>query len=92
MRQNLKQKGMKKKIINKNENEDVIPPFDFDNSKPNWFVKDYRPDSSIDIIQSERHLQVTIDDDLTEYFPDEDSVNKALRGLINIIPKLRIAR
>jgi hypothetical protein len=35
---------------------------------------------------------VVIDPDVAEYFPDHDSVNESLRGLIAIIQKRRKAK
>jgi hypothetical protein len=56
------------------QNDDMLPEYDLDSleSKPNRFAKKYN--------QTQR--TVVLDSDVAEGFPDEESVNEALRSLL----------
>lgn len=80
---------MKKSAIDINENLVEIPPFDFENSVPNKFAEQYNENAETVIFDSEKGISVVLEPDVAEYFPDSESVNTALRGLILAISKIK---
>jgi hypothetical protein len=66
---------MKREKNNNNKNNNMLPEYDFSNGVRGKYAKRYAKGSNI----------VVIDPDLYEYFPDQKSVNDALRSLVKII-------
>lgn len=56
---------------------DLLEEYDFSGGIRGKYAKQYAEDSHV----------VAIDPDVAEYFPDQDSVNEALRGLTVIIKR-----
>lgn len=83
---------MKKKIAT-----DEIPSVNFSQAVRGKHSARFRQGYSIEITQEDGTVQVqrflsdtdavVIDQDVRTYFPDAASINKALRALIEIIPK-----
>jgi len=59
--------------------DDLLPEYRFDyrNAKPNRFAPG----------RSEKLVTVALDEDVAEVFTTTESVNKALRALIEIVPR-----
>jgi hypothetical protein len=71
----------------KNDNSELeIKSFDFENSKPNRYYQNYDENNQTIIIKSDSVRTIALDLDIADYFPDSQSVNFALRSLINAIP------
>ena len=60
-----------------NKNDEMFSDYDFSKSIRGKYSKRYAEGTNI----------VMINPDLQDYFPDQKSVNEALRGLVNIIKK-----
>lgn len=60
---------------------DMLEDYDFSSGVRGRYAKRYAEGTNV----------VVIDPDVTEYFPDHDAVNEALRGLAAIIKKQRKA-
>jgi hypothetical protein len=72
-----------------NESEDFeIPLFNFENSLPNKYAKQYDEDDISIILKSNSVKTVVLDSDIADYFPDSKSVNFALRSIIKAIPAI----
>jgi len=77
----------------------MLPEYDFSGKKGvrGKYYQAYRQGHSVRIIQEDGSVTTqyfTLEDgavvlapDVRKYFPDSDSVNHALRGLIQLIPK-----
>ena len=61
---------------------DMLAQYDFSRGVRGKYAKRYAEGTNV----------VVIDPDVAEYFPDHDSVNESLRGLIAIIQKRRKAK
>ena len=61
----------------KNEVNDILAEYDFTNGVQGKYAKRYAEGTNV----------VLIEPDVAKYFPDEQSVNEALRSLIAIIEK-----
>ncbi|HHJ53746.1 MAG TPA: hypothetical protein ENJ89_11170 [Caldithrix abyssi] len=61
----------------KNEVNDILEEYDFSKGVRGKYAKRYAEGTNV----------VIIDPDVAKYFPDEQSVNDALRSLITIIEK-----
>jgi hypothetical protein len=61
---------------------DMLKEYDFSRGVRGKYAKRYAQGSNV----------VVIDPDVAEYFPDQDSVNESLRGLVAILRKRRQAR
>ncbi|MGA1871715.1 MAG: hypothetical protein ACMUJM_24570 [bacterium] len=61
-----------KKIIN---DPDMLEEYDFSNAIKGKYVKRYEEGTNV----------IVIDQDVAKFFPDHDSVNQALRSIIQII-------
>ena len=84
---------------NKNDLEDyeMKPEYDFRGGVRGKHAKAYRKGYSVTIHQADgstvvQHFKpdegaVILEPDVREYFPDSESVNKALRSLIEIAPR-----
>ena len=57
--------------------EDMLKEYDFSNGIRGKYAKEYKDGVNI----------IKLDDDVRKIFPDSESVNNALRTLINLIPK-----
>lgn len=79
------------------ENDDMLPEYDFSRGERGKHHQAYREGHTVKIYQADGTVTVqyfTLEDgavmlepDVREYFPDSESVNKALRGLIALIPE-----
>ena len=69
---------MKKNVEPQAESWEMRDEYDFDQLRPNKYARKYAEGTNI----------VVIDQDLVEYFPDNESVNAALRALVSILPKI----
>jgi hypothetical protein len=78
-----------KNIDSKRKKDLEIPPFDFENSKPNKYAKHYR-EGAVTIIHSKKST-IKLDPDVAKYFQDSESVNIALRSLISSISEIKKA-
>lgn len=84
---------------NANTEPEMLPEYDFSGKKGvrGKYYQAYRQGHSVRIIQEDGSVTTryfTLEDgavvlapDVRKYFPDSDSVNQALRGLIQLIPK-----
>lgn len=70
-----KQLRKKEMIMKKENNDDMLPEYDFSNGIRGKYSKRYAKGTNV----------VLIEPDVFEYFPDQKSVNEALRSLANII-------
>ena len=90
---------MKKTNINPDKHDDMLPEYDFSGQKPirgkyhqlrkkGYTVRIHNEDGTV----TEKHYgpMVALDMDVAAYFPDSESVNKALRGLIALIPNKQV--
>ena len=57
--------------------KDMLEEYDFSNGIRGKYAKDFKDGVNI----------IKLDEDVRKIFPDSDSVNNALRTLINLIPK-----
>jgi len=83
---------------NPNTEPDMLPEYDFSGKKGvrGKYYQAYRQGHTVRVIQedgSATSQYFTLEDgavllapDVRKYFPDSDSVNQALRGLIQLIP------
>lgn len=60
---------------------DMLEEYDFSRGVRGKYAKSYAEGTNV----------VVIDPDIAEYFPDHDSVNQSLRGLVSIIKKRQAA-
>ncbi len=83
---------------NKNsENNDMLPEYDFKGGIRGKHYKAYRKGHTVKIHKADGSTEIkyfTLEDgavmlepDVLKYFPDSESVNKALRILVTIIPE-----
>ena len=91
---------MKKENSKRVENDDVHPEYDFKSMKGGVrgkYYKAYRAGHTVKIHKAAgttivQHFKleegaVLLEPDVRKYFPDSEAVNKALRGLIALLPK-----
>jgi hypothetical protein len=79
--------------------DDMLPEYDFTGGIRGKHYRDYRQGHTVKIHQEDgsvevRHFTpdegaVMLDPDVLRYFPDSDAVNRALRGLIQLIPQMQ---
>lgn len=72
---------MKKTVAEPDPNPDDLLPeyaFDYGKAKPNRFASS----------GSRRRVAVVLDDDVAEVFATTESVNKALRAIIEVVPRV----
>ena len=84
------------------ENTEMLPEYDFRGGVRGKHYKACRKEHTVKVHKSdgtviEQHFSleegaVMLEPDVREYFTDSESVNKALRGLIEIMPKQRKVR
>ena len=84
---------------NSNVEPDMLPEYDFSGKKGvrGKYYQAYRQGHTVRVIQEDGNVitqYFTLEDgavllapDVRKYFPDSDSVNQALRGLIQLIPQ-----
>ncbi|MCX5677317.1 MAG: hypothetical protein NTX87_20225 [Planctomycetota bacterium] len=65
-----------------NRDPDMLKEYDFTRGVRGKYAKRYAQGTNV----------VVIDPDVAEYFPDHDSVNESLRGLVSIMKKRRRGR
>lgn len=96
---------MKKATSNKKEpstDNDMLPEYDFSGGVRGKHFKAYRRGHTVKIHQADGSVSihyfkpeesaVMLEPDVQEYFSDAETVNKALRTLIELIPKDRKKR
>ena len=76
---------------------DMLPEYDFSGGVRGKHYKAYREGHTVKIYQSDGTVaiqyftleegSVMLEPDVQEYFPDSEAVNRALRGLIALIPQ-----
>jgi hypothetical protein len=81
------------------DNEEMLPEYDFSGAERGKFADAYRRGHKVIIHMAdgttEEHVYpgedgtVVLEPDVRRFFPDSESVNKALRSLIDLIPKKR---
>jgi hypothetical protein len=93
-----------KKAINTPSSDDMLPEYNFDGKKGvrGKYAKAMRQGYSVRVLNKDgtvtvRHFipkesAVILDPDVEIYFPDSESVNRALRSLINLIPEKKVRR
>lgn len=79
--------------------EDMLPEYDFNCGIRGKHYQDYRAGHSVTIRRDDgstvvqnfklQEGAVMLDPEVREYFPDSETVNRALRMLISLIPKER---
>jgi hypothetical protein len=79
--------------------DDMLPEYDFASGIRGKHYKSYRDGHKVKVHKSDGTTiiqyftledgAVMLEPDVREYFPDSESVNKALRSLIAIVPKNR---
>lgn len=92
---------MKKEKISKaqkpEDDDEMLPEYDFRSGVRGKHYEAYRRGHTVTIHKTDgtidtRHFKleegaVMLEPDVREYFPDSETVNKALRGLITLLPK-----
>ena len=83
--------------LNKNLGDDMLPEYDFSQGVRGKHYQAYRKGNRVTINKEDgtkvvqnfvlEEGTIRLDPDVKEYFPDSESVNHALRTLINLIPK-----
>jgi hypothetical protein len=94
---------MKKKTI-KSQPDDILPEYDLKDKKGvrGKYAKAMRKGYSVRILNEDgtvtvqdfvpKDNTVLLDPDVKVYFPDSESVNRALRSLIDLIPEKKTRR
>ena len=59
----------------KSDPDEIDPEYDLEDSEPNPYAERYAEGSNV----------VKLDPDVARFFPDSESVNRALRALVQII-------
>lgn len=88
---------MKKKKSPKSEStEEMLPEYDFSGGVRGKHSKAYKNGHSVTVHKSDgtasvQHYKledgaVMLESDVRKYFPDSEAVNRALRGLITLLP------
>ncbi|MDJ0597522.1 MAG: hypothetical protein QNJ37_01560 [Crocosphaera sp.] len=83
--------------LNNNLEDDMLPEYDFSQGVRGKHYQAYRQGHNVTINKEDgtkvvqnfvlEENTIILDPDVKEYFPDSESVNHALRTLINLIPK-----
>jgi len=91
-----------KKKTNKPQTDDMLPEYNFEGKKrvrgkyakalqKGYSVRVMRADGTVDTRQFiPKENAVLLDPDVKAYFPDSESVNRALRSLIDLIPEKKV--
>ena len=85
--------------LNNLEDNDMLPEYDFSGGVRGKHYQAYREGHTVKIYESDGTVTVQyftleegavlLEPDVREYFPDSEAVNRALRGLIALIPEKR---
>jgi hypothetical protein len=90
---------MKKKQASKQhkETDEMLPEYDFSGGVRGKHFKAYRKGHNVTVRKKDGTLEVRhftladgavmLETDVRKYFPDSETVNKALRGLIALAPR-----
>ncbi len=91
---------MKKEKIpkaQKQQNDELLPEYDFRGGVRGKHYEAYRRGHTVTVHKNDgttnvQHFTleegaVLLEPDVREYFPDSETVNKALRGLITLLPR-----
>lgn len=90
-----------KKKTNKTQTDDMLPEYNFEGKKAvrGKYAKSLQQGYSVRVLNEDgtvtvkdlvpKEEVVLLDPDVKAYFPDSESVNHALRSLINLIPEKR---
>ena len=90
-----------KKKANKTQTDDMLPEYNFEGKKAvrGKYAKSLQQGYSVRVLNEDgtvtvkdlvpKEEAVLLDPDVKAYFPDSESVNHALRSLINLIPEKR---
>jgi hypothetical protein len=93
-----------KKKTNKSQTDDMLPEYNLEGKKGvrGKYAKAMQKGYSVRVVNEDgtvtvrdfvpKENAVLLDPDVKAYFPDSDSVNHALRSLINLIPEKRVGR
>lgn len=83
------------------EDNDMLPEYDFSGGVRGKHYQTYREGHTVKIYQADGAVTiqyftleegaVMLEPDVQAYFPDSEAVNRALRGLIALIPEKREA-
>jgi hypothetical protein len=88
-----------KKATNHSQTDDMLPEYDLDGKKAvrGKYAKAMRKGYSVRVLHEDgtvtvqhfvpQESAVILDPDVRVYFPDSESVNRALRSLIDLIPE-----
>lgn len=94
---------MKKKTI-KPQDDDMLPEYDLAGKKGvrGKYAKSLKMGYSIRVLKADGTVEVRefipkeeavlLEPDVRAYFPDSESVNRALRSLIDLIPEKKVSR
>ncbi len=92
----MREKHMKKKA---EEQDDMLPEYDFRAGVRGEYADAFRKGYTVTVHEADgsttvQHFKpdeeaIVLEPDVREYFPDSESVNKALRSLIEIAPRRR---
>ena len=79
--------------------DDMLPEYDFRGGVRGKHHKAYREGHAVEVHQTDGTISIhyfTLEDgavmlepDVRQYFPDSDTVNRALRALISLVPEER---
>ena len=93
-----------KKKTNKSQPDDILPEYNLKGKKGvrGKYVKTMQKGYSVRVLNEDgtvtvrdfvpKENTVLLDPDVKAYFPDSESVNRALRSLINLIPEKKASR
>lgn len=80
--------------------DEMLPEYDFTNAVRGKHAADYRQGYKVIIHRMDGTVEerihsfpegtILLDPDVRRYFPDTESVNEALRGLIRLIPQAKV--
>ena len=97
----MSKKSTKPEEPNSLEDNEMLPEYDFSGGVRGKHYQAYREGHTVKIHESDGTVTVQyftleegavlLEPDVQEYFPDSEAVNKALRGLIALIPNKRRA-
>jgi len=92
----MSEKNYENNELNNLEDSDMLPEYDFSEGVRGKHYQAYREGHTVKIHQADGTVAVQyftleegaviLEPDVREYFPDSEAVNKALRGLIALIP------
>jgi len=86
------------KRTNKSQPDDLLPEYNLEGKKGvrGKYAKAMQKGYSVRVLNEDGTVTVRdfvpLDPDVKAYFPDSESVNSALRSLINLIPEKRASR